>query len=166
MLVIGLCSPEPGCGKDSFTRINNIPRFSFADILKQAATKLGWDGSKCQKGRTFLIDIGTSVRKYNPDFFVDTTIEDIRVGGFSISGITDLRFYNEWEKLHEAFRDDLIIVGIERNTDSGFKDDVTQIDYNKIPKDFIIHNDGDYESFEINCREVYNAIRANYDKLL
>lgn len=166
MIVIGLCSPEPGCGKDTFARINNMHRFAFADKIREAAVKLGWDGLKDEKGRTFLIDIGSATRKYNPDFFAEDTINDIKRASLDVIGVTDLRFYNEWEKLYQAFPNNFITIGIERNTDSGFRDDPTQIEYKRIPKDFIIHNDGDYESFEIKCREVYDAIRANYVKLL
>lgn len=44
---------------------------SFASTLKNLALDLGWNGIKDEPGRKFLQELGSVVRSYNPNYFVD-----------------------------------------------------------------------------------------------
>ena len=83
----------------------NVKIFNFAYSLKLISKKVfGWDGEKDEKGRVFLQDLGKSVRKLNPDYWVQNTqmvIENDKKYPFDVIIIDDWRYPNESEVLEK-----------------------------------------------------------------
>lgn len=81
----------------------NSKRFSFAHSLKVIAKKVfSWDGEKNEEGRAFLQDLGKTVRKFNPIYWVENTqimIENDDKYPFDVIIIDDWRYPNEAEYL-------------------------------------------------------------------
>ena len=71
----------------------------FADYLKFLCKQyFGWDGSKSEEGRRILQYVGTDlIRNRNPNFWLDTIVELIRViqDDYDYILIPDTRFKNE-----------------------------------------------------------------------
>lgn len=89
----------------------------YADYVKYVSAKFfGWDGQKDEKGRSILQYIGTEkARSVNPNYWVDTIIEFIKVFGddFDYILIPDCRFPNEVFRL-EAKSLEVTSIHIER----------------------------------------------------
>jgi len=81
----------------------NSKVFNFAYSLKLIAKKVfGWDGEKDEKGRVFLQDLGKSVRKLDPNYWVQNTqmvIENDKKYPFDVIIIDDWRYLNEVDVL-------------------------------------------------------------------
>jgi len=75
-------------------------RGALAGRVKWLACQVGWDGHKDERGRKFLQDIGSAVRAYNQDYFVDWLERFSVVRQTQRVVITDIRFQNEadWVK--------------------------------------------------------------------
>ena len=84
---------------------------AFADNVKDIAESMGWDRVKDIKGRELLQNIGNSGRAYDRDIWVKMLFEKVKEyvdlfryypkGCNYIFCITDVRFPNEVEKMHE-----------------------------------------------------------------
>ena len=81
----------------------NVKIFNFAHSLKVIAKKVfSWDGEKNEEGRAFLQDLGKTVRKFNPIYWVENTqimIENDDKYPFDVIIIDDWRYPNEAEYL-------------------------------------------------------------------
>lgn len=104
--VIGLTGPA-GCGKDAvadiLVRRHGYRRAAFADKLKLTCTSLGWDGVKDARGRRFLQALGTVVREYNDDAWIDLLF-GTQPPWFWAAGpavISDVRFVNEATRIKD-----------------------------------------------------------------
>lgn len=115
-----LFSGKAGVGKSFHAQVmSNIlkesgyssTRDSFAMGVKRAATSMGWDGKKDQKGRRLLQDVGQTGRRYDEDMWVRETfgrLEDAEEYPFDVVIIDDCRFRNEiayvqkYEQLYEC----------------------------------------------------------------
>lgn len=101
-------SGPSGSGKTTAAKImvatHGGYRVSFAEELKRAASKLGWDGTKDQKGRKYLQLLGQTVRSYDPLFWVKSALDQVEFIDATSSRpqhiyIDDLRFPNEADEL-------------------------------------------------------------------
>lgn len=148
--IILLSSPAPRMGKDtvgSFLVDNfSYQRIALADWLKKIAIQLGWNKQKDEKGRKFLIDLGMAVRGYNKDGWCELIKEEILESTKDIV-ITDIRFKNEYDFIRSIDGLNVISIGIESDKygDISLVNDVSQIEYKNIPKDYIIKNNFNLE---------------------
>lgn len=75
---------------------------NFAYGVKKTAKDLGWDGTKDERGRSFLQEIGALGRKYDPNIWVDKSIDrfsDHPDFPFDVVIFDDWRFPNEYERI-------------------------------------------------------------------
>lgn len=107
MFLIGI-SGKAYSGKDTMGKylINkyNFKRKASADALKRIARNIfGWNGVKDEKGRRFLQELATTVRNFDPDFWINIVLNEIKQESLSSKNskyvITDLRYKNEAELL-------------------------------------------------------------------
>jgi cellulose biosynthesis protein BcsQ len=79
---------------------------NFADQLKFLAKQyFGWDGTKNEKSRTLLQNLGTNiVRKRDPNFWVESAVRTIKLfkEDYDYFLIGDCRFLNECELLKNS----------------------------------------------------------------
>lgn len=147
-MIILFSSKLPQQGKDTAVsylgKMYGVKRIAFADKLKDTATSLGWNGEKDEKGRQFLIDLGLAARKYEQNTWVNLAIKDVKdliKNGYAVA-ISDVRFLNEVNKIHEAFtRTKIIHIGINSDTlgDKSRENNESQIDYEKMNFDYTIN---------------------------
>lgn len=67
---------------------------SFATKLKELALDLGWDGNKDDRGRRFLQELGQTLRRYDPGYWIKAARFDPVIDDGAIF-VDDLRFPNE-----------------------------------------------------------------------
>lgn len=123
----------------------------YSDLLKFiAATYLGWDGKKDEKGRRLLQRIGTDViRVQEPNLWVDFVIKMLRYFGdeYDYVLVPDTRFPNEVDRVKDAFGDKAFHARVVR---PNFDNDLTQEQRNHpsetaldgFDTDFVFTNDG------------------------
>ena len=83
-----------------------ITRFAFGDAVKEAATYLGWDGEKDERGRDGLIWVGNGAREhFNPSIWIDKVLEKMDAvdsfSGVNIFIVTDCRYPDEVDSLRD-----------------------------------------------------------------
>jgi hypothetical protein len=81
-----------------------VQRVGFADALKEMARRdYNWNGLKDERGRKLLQDLGLSMRKVTPTYWVDRAVDRIHdidnTGKAKIIFVTDVRFTNEAEAI-------------------------------------------------------------------
>lgn len=159
-----LVSGKAGAGKDTFAKIirNNyrgkklILLTSFASELKSIAKySFDWNGEKDEKGRQLLIDLGTSARAYDKDFWikkVDNHYHNEIMSDDCVVIITDCRYLNEANYFP---KDRTLKVRIESkrkrenplNGKQKQDDSETELDHYD-GFDYVIHNNGSMQEFE------------------
>lgn len=73
---------------------------AFADLLKEEAKKMGWNGEKDEKGRTLLQHLGDVLRAYHGEtYFADACLKKIEESEHSVFVLTDLRYMSEYKAL-------------------------------------------------------------------
>lgn len=170
--IILLSSPLPSMGKDlvgsHLVSKYGYVRQAYSDKLKQIAKEqFFWDEQKDERGRKLLINLGTITgRAYNKNIWINHVINSIKRYDFKKVVITDTRFLNEYIHIKESLPEyDVYSIGIESDVfgNKSFAKDPSQIEYENIPKDFRILNNGTKE-------ELYNIIDSiilsEFDKLL
>jgi hypothetical protein len=94
---------KAGAGKDAVGKILvdhfSYTRLAFADLLKDMAKDIGWNGEKDKVGRELLQNLGLAARNHlGADVWVTPiltkALDIVRKGGRVV--ITDVRFPNEW----------------------------------------------------------------------
>lgn len=169
-MIILLSSKLPQTGKDVvgnyLVENHNFKRLGFADRVKEIALEFGWDGKKDDKGRELLINIGTiSGRTYNKDIWVNYVAEKIKFykkeGVYSDFVICDNRFLSEVKRMKNIFGNEIKSVGIESETygDKKYMNDISQIEYMDIPKDYVIKNNGTLKELYEEIEDYYNYLR-------
>ena len=86
-----ILSGKAGAGKDTcgeYLVSLGYKRYAFADELKEIARELGWNGEKDEKGRTFLQELGSAGRNYDPDMWI-AVIEKMKKENQKGSSVTD-----------------------------------------------------------------------------
>ena len=102
MGVMVILSGKAGAGKDTcgeYLVSLGYKRYAFADELKEIARLMGWNGEKDEKGRTFLQELGSVGRNYDPDMWIKPVIEKMKREKPERIVITDCRFKNEFDAL-------------------------------------------------------------------
>lgn len=153
-MIIGL-SGKAQSGKDTvgeyLVKKYGFVRVASADALKRIARNIfGWNGIKDEKGRTFLQDLGCSVRGYNKNYWINATMDDImrhKQFGKIHFVITDVRFLNEAEILKS---NGALILRINRDGIQKF-DHVSETELDNYDFDMMIYNNS-------TIRELYDHV--------
>ena len=168
--IIALCSPTIRNGKDTVATIlgcYSFNRVAIADAGKALCYELGWNGIKDEKGRKLIIDVLEGARAYDQLVWIKKAIPRITsvLSDLKHVVISDLRWLHEIEYLDSVYGEEIevIVIGIESKKfgDISLKDHVTQADYYKIQKDYIINNNGSIQDLE---KEVENVIQQIIEK--
>lgn len=91
---------------------------AFADLLKEQAKMLGWNGDKDEKGRTFLQTLGDVVKEYHGmNYYSEQLKHRIEDSQSHVFLVTDLRFQAEFKMLDSLPTDEyrVIFVKVIRN---------------------------------------------------
>jgi hypothetical protein len=124
-------------------------KYSIADLPKEAAEILGWDGGKTEKDRRFLSDIIDLATEYNDSPYNDvkSLVIDFYKDDFDINVLLiDMRDPKDIARAVKDFNAETILIRNPNvdNIDSNHADrDVENYDY-----DYIIENDGTLEQLE------------------
>ena len=129
--------------------------YSIAELPKEAANKLGWDGGKTEKDRKFLSDIVDLSTAYNDAPFKDVAslVTDFKkredFSGYEVLFI-DMRDPKDIARAVKEFGAETILMR---------KPDVRKIESNHADKnvenyeyDYIIENDGSLEQLDLMAR--------------
>jgi hypothetical protein len=156
-----------GSGKDtlvnSFKHLYGFEPFFYADNLKAVLTYAGWNNKKDLRGRKLLQDVGFAFRKYDKNFWIDWTFNDICMYIDSYNGnlpnkeariiIGDVRHPNEITRMKELFTkkygcNKSITVKIKgpnrdlnREMDQETLLDISEISMDGYITDYIVNND-------------------------
>ena len=139
----------------SFNDIKSI-ELQYTFYLKNYIKNiLSLDNLNKEVYRTFIQDMGTSIKKINNNFFVSRMIEDINIylNYFDIIIISDARFDFEIDLIKEKFNFVKSIHVVRNDFDNGLKPTekihITEValdNYNNF--DYVISNSGDIELLE------------------
>lgn len=170
-IVIFLLSGKAESGKDTCAEyllgsfgLEKPIHLSFGSRVKEVATSLGWDGKKDEKGRAMLQWLGDGVKQFNPTFWVDKTIEDIKSlskEGYTVFIISDCRYKDEIIKIKEEFQGCVYPIRVSRPTHKSRLSEEqlnhrSECDLDDYPFEYVLHNNSNLASFE---RNIFNLIR-------
>jgi len=147
MILLGI-SGKQRVGKDTvasyLTLRYGFVRLANADYLKKISKKVGWNGQKDEKGRKLLQHLGVIVRDYDPNFWVNYVMKQMKKlekQGEQKFVITDVRFKNEAEAIKAQ---EGMLVRVVRDT--GIEDGhVSEVELDEYKFDATIDNNGDYD---------------------
>jgi dephospho-CoA kinase len=132
-------------------------RVSFATPIKDAAKRLGWNGKKDDKGRTFLQHLGDVIREYDEIFLIDEMVKHAR--STTLVVCDDARLIIEADTLRNA---GWTIVKIVREseplTTAGHHATEDQVD--KIQAHIELKNDGTLEELYAQLDAIIGNLRA------
>ena len=172
MQIIGFgCTAQ--VGKDTAAEylekqyFGNIKRVAFADALKTTAMSLfGLDWSQCYGSqeiketidsrygmtpREILQGVGSKMRDIYPDIWIDTvfnvTIPELAMQGYDCVVISDVRYPNEGNKIHQKGGSVIKITreGSGVTVGASHPSETSMRDYDAF--DFILENNGSLEEF-------------------
>ena len=157
-MIVGI-SGKAQSGKDTvgahLVSKHGFIRVASADALKRIAMRtFNWDGAKDARGRKFLQDLATAVRGYDPDFWINITLQEIERQQKANNTyplqernfvITDVRYTNEADLLKKA---GAVLIRIEREGIVKFDhESETQLD-NYDGFNYLISNNGTIADLE------------------
>ena len=149
---------------------------AFADLLKEEAKKLGWDGEKDEKGRTLLQHLGDVLREYHgKEYFANACLEKIEESEHSVFVLTDLRYMSEYKALLDfAMRNsdtEVLMVFVSREnvgeidgmtdeqrnhpSEKELDDIIEATDDDDVLSRFFISNDGSLEDLKKKVVDLY-----------
>lgn len=191
-LVIGI-SGKAQNGKDTIADwfVKNHPeiqKVAFANLLKEQAKYLGWDGEKDLGGRTFIQTLSEPIKAYGnwlaqkyPDEYGDfsdnryysaSLYRQIINSPYNYFVISDVRFYNEWQLLKS--KTDIKFISIRVNRfengtvfNNGLSEEQkhhnSETELDNVQMDYTINNDGTvddlYKKLEFIDKEIFNSIK-------
>ncbi len=140
----------------------------YVSCLKEYAKKIsGWDGSDDTKPRSLLQELSTDIirKQINQDFFIERTIQDIKVYSyyFDVITIADTRLKVEIEKTKPTIKNTITIRINRPNFDNGLtleqKNHITEVDLDDYDKfDYKIENDGTIEDLRKKIYEILDEV--------
>ena len=145
---------------------------SLAYTLKDYAKRISnWDGSDETKPRELLQVLGTDIIRKNidPMFFINRTIEDIKVFGYfyDVVTISDARFKNEIDGFRKNFSKVFVIHVNRPNFDNGLteeqKNHPTEVDlddYNNY--DYVVENDSTIEALKEKIEKIVSEVEQKW----
>ena len=150
-------------GKDTFCEFVSkyIPtyKYSIADLSKEAATILGWDGGKTEKDRRFLSDIIDLATEYNDSPFQDVVsiVTDFKSNKIETDVLfVDMRRPKDIARAVETFDAETVLLRNPR---------VKPIETNHADRnvenykyDYIIENDGTLEQLKEKAKTFVDSV--------
>lgn len=156
-----------GSGKGSFVEYLSkyIPAhyYSIANLPKEAATVLGWDGGKTEKDRKFLSDIVDISTEYNDAPFQDivSLAADFKNSKLNADVLAiDMRDPRDIARAVEIFGAITVLIRNPRvkSIETNHADrDVENFEY-----DYVIDNDGTLEDLDKKSKEFVKILRERY----
>jgi hypothetical protein len=152
-----------------------VAPMSFARPLKAVAMSLGWDGTKDEKGRKLLQDLGRTLREYDKDTWVRMSLDLVyhQLAGTPPDYIIydDWRFPNELDYLNGSADEYKVItvrvLAPSRESLKGQKEyfDVSELALDNYTFDIVIDNDTiTKEEFEkIGVEQILNYFEKEED---
>jgi hypothetical protein len=173
-------------GKDTLANVfldsySKFKKYAFADELKKIALKIGWDGKKDIRGRSFLKKIGQLGKENNVNIWVNYVIDNIRqtiIDNYNSKNeyeslnfvITDCRYLNEMEEIkrfidstNAFFNDNIMVmksVKIVRPLQTLSKEDPDEDEVDKIETDYQIENTGTIKDYISKCNDFYKTMKT------
>jgi hypothetical protein len=143
---------------------------SFANYLKYICkTYYGWDGKKDENGRHILQYVGTDVvRKKNPNFWVKTVIDFIKVfeDDYDYFIIDDCRFKNEVNCFKDNGIQSLSIKVFRNNYKNHLTEEQrmhpSERDMDDYKFDYYIESESGIDNLSVEVRKMYNQYREIY----
>lgn len=164
-MIILLCSPTTGAGKDEVAKyIATNFKFridAFANDVKQIAFLLNWNGRKDEKGRKLIIDIAESAKKYDPTIWVDRVIARMSNSINKNYVISDYRYTIENKLIDKLNKTTPIVsIGIERDSRNEEFEFVkeNQSEYNELKKNFVVKNNGSLDDLYKQIDEIMRKV--------
>ena len=140
-------------GKDTFCEFVSkyIPtyKYSIADLSKEAATILGWDGGKTEKDRRFLSDIIDLATEYNDSPFQDVVsiVTDFKSNKIETDVLfVDMRRPKDIARAVETFDAETVLLRNPRV--KPIETNHADANVENYKYDYIIENDGTLEQLE------------------
>lgn len=157
-----------GSGKDTFcgflSKYISTHYYSIAQLPKEAATVLGWDGGKTEKDRKFLSDIVDISTEYNDAPFQDVVslVADFKSGKLEADLLAvDMRDPKDIARAVEIFGAKTLLIRnprVEMIKSNHADRDVEDFEY-----DYVIDNDGTLEDLEQKAMWFADILRGVYE---
>ena len=145
----GVGTSGKGCFAEFVGKYIATHKYSIADLPKEAAKLLGWDGGKTEKDRKFLSDIVDLATTYNDSPFQDvlSVVTDFKNNLIEDEVlIIDMRDPKDIARAVEMFGAETILIrnpNVNKIESNHADRDVENYSY-----DYIIENDGTLEQLE------------------
>ncbi len=123
----------------------------YAKYLKNLAMDLSdWDGNPVTKPRSYLQELGKTVRNINPEYFTDSLLRDIEIYSEYVENIVvaDVRMPEEIDYIKKVYKEDVYSIYVENQFSANDlsieeKIDITEIALENYDSfDFTLINDG------------------------
>lgn len=157
MTKIVIINGGPQRGKDTFVNfikhnylIGTVVNVSTIDCVKRAATALGWDGVKDEKGRKFLSELKYFANQYYP-ISVNTVREAVECYPRAACIFVHCREPKEIDKIKEEFDAITILVTNEDDYVEGpasVSDNYSDLHVLDYDYDYVIPNNGTLQDLE------------------
>jgi dephospho-CoA kinase len=153
--VIGLIGLA-GSGKDTAAGALTTIGYrigSFAGRLKWLATQIRWDGHKDDRGRKLLQDLGTAVREYNSEYWIEWLKTESTVRNCKKVVISDVRFQNEADWVRSTGG---IVIRIVRPEIIPMEHE-SELNQSEVYADYIVVNDSTIEELHNKIIEIVKS---------
>jgi hypothetical protein len=135
---------------------------AFANPIKDFALLVGWDGAKDERGRTLLQDIGTVVRKYNAEFWIEKMLADLPQN--RCVAVDDMRMLLEDRRLSEAGFKTIMVVrdpALIHDAPAATTDHVTEREVDAIAPWRTLYNNGSLDELYAQVDTVVAELNRN-----
>lgn len=154
-------------GKDTFAQFLGelvpVMKYSSIDVIKDVATKCGWDGGKTEKDRKFLSDLKDLTTQYSDLAFrsIEGAVKVFYKYSQAQVMLIDIREPEEIERAKEAFGAETILI---------YNANIPIIESNhadanvfKYPYDHVVYNNGTLDEFKEEVRKFAVDILVDSD---
>jgi hypothetical protein len=154
-----------GVGKDTFVKFcseyTGVVNISSVDVIKSAASILGWNGGKAEIDRKFLSDLKLLATDYNDHSFnyIKECIKRFKYNEQSSILFIHLREPGEIEKLKKEFPE-IITLLIKNKNVEGISSNMADANVDKYQYNYVIPNDDTLSDLEaIACSFVKGILK-------
>lgn len=153
---------------DHLVRRYGFVKHALADPIKEIAREsFGWDGSKEDRGRHLLQELGTVGRHYDPDIWLDRLAGKLRAAGPVDVVVDDLRLAREVAYLEEAGFTCVLVTRprelVTRTSDARGGRHETETELAAVDFDRIVDNAGTFEDLYARLDRMVAALRRRGD---
>jgi hypothetical protein len=154
-----------GVGKDTFvnfcSKYTGVVNISSVDVIKSAASILGWDGGKTENDRKFLSDLKLLATDYNDHSFnyIKECIKRFKYNEHSNILFIHLREPGEIEKLKNEFPEIITLLITNKNV-QGISSNMADANVDSYEYNYTIPNDDTLSDLDaIACSFVNGVIK-------